>query len=117
MPKVTIILRRPPYGDINAAEALRHALGAITTGYEVNLIMVDGGVLTAKKGHKEEETGFTNLENTLKDCLDMGIKTYADKVSMKENYLDLSMIIDGIEILNSHEVSEIVKESDKVMIF
>lgn len=117
MASVSIILRRPPYGDINAAEALRHALGGVTSGNDVNLIMVDGGVFTAKRGQIEEGTGFTNLEATLKDCIDMGIKVYIDKVSMKENYLDPEMIIDGCSIVNSHEISSIVKESDKTMIF
>lgn len=117
MPQVSIILRRPPYGDINAAEALRHALGGVTSGYDVSLIMVDGGVFTAKKEQKDEDTGFTNLENTLKDCIDMGVKVYVDKASMKENYLDPEMLVDGVHVVNSHEIANVVKESDKVMIF
>ncbi len=117
MPKISIILRRAPYGDIGAAEALRHALGGITSGYDVNLIMVDGGVFTAKKGQFEEGTGYTNIENTLKDCIEMGIKVYLEKGSMKENYLDPEMTLNGINIVNGHEIAEIIKESDKVMIF
>jgi hypothetical protein len=73
MANVAMILKRSPYGDINAAEAVRHALGAVSFEISVNLILVDGGVLLAKKGQDDSGTGFTNLEATLKDCLDMGV--------------------------------------------
>ena len=51
MSKIAMILRRAPYGDINAAEAVRHALGAVSDDIEVSLILVDGGVAC------EERTG------------------------------------------------------------
>ena len=78
MSKIAMILRRAPYGDINAAEAVRHALGAVSDDIEVSLILVDGGVLLARKGQDDTGTGFTNLETTLKDCTEMGVEVFAD---------------------------------------
>ncbi len=50
MGSISIILRRPPYGTVDAPEAIRHALGGITEDMAVRLILVDGGVTAAKKG-------------------------------------------------------------------
>ena len=41
MESIAMVLRKPPYGDINAAEAVRHALGAFNNEEKVSLIMVD----------------------------------------------------------------------------
>lgn len=117
MNKVAMILRKAPYGDINAAEAIRHSLGGVADGLNIVLLLVDGGVLTAKKGQSEVGTGFTNLETALKDCLEMGVEVYADKSSLKEQYLDLEDLIDGVKVVNSHEIAGIIKESDVTMIF
>lgn len=45
MSKIAMILRRSPYGDINAAEAVRHAMGGAADELAVSLVLVDGGVL------------------------------------------------------------------------
>ena len=55
MGNIAMILKRSPYGDINAAEAVRHALGAVSFEMSVDLILLDGGVLLAKKGRTMPE--------------------------------------------------------------
>jgi tRNA 2-thiouridine synthesizing protein D len=117
MAKIAIILKRSPYGDINAAEAVRHALGAIAGELSTDLILVDGGVLLAKKGQDDSGTGFTNLEGALKDCLDMGVAVYADTLSMKAQHMDPKDLVDGAKAVGSKEISGLVKEAKTTMIF
>jgi sulfur relay (sulfurtransferase) DsrF/TusC family protein len=117
MGKIAIILRKSPYGDINAAEAVRHAMGGIADELEISLILLDGGVLLAKKGHDITNTGFTNLEGALTDCIGMGIEVLADKASVREQHLDAADIVDGIKIVNSSDIAEMIKEAGTTMIF
>ncbi|MBI5188022.1 MAG: DsrE family protein [Nitrospirae bacterium] len=117
MGKIAMILRRSPYGDINAAEAVRHAMGGVTSELEVILIMVDGGVLLAREGQDESGTGFTNLGVALKDCIEMGVEVYADKLSLKEQHIDTEELIEGVKIANGAEIAEMVKEAKTTMIF
>lgn len=117
MGRTAMILRRSPYGDINAAEAVRHAMGGAADELGIDLILVDSGVLLAKKGQDDTGTGFTNLGSTLKDCIDMGVSVYADKSSVREQYVEAQDIIDGVKIVNGTEISELVKEAEQTMIF
>jgi tRNA 2-thiouridine synthesizing protein D len=117
MGKIAMLLKRSPYGDINAAEAVRHALGAVSSELSVDLVLVDGGVLLAKKGQDDAGTGFTNLEGALKDCLDMGVAVYADGPSLNTQRVEPGDLVDGIKAVSSKEIAGLVKEAKTTMIF
>jgi len=117
MSKVAMILRKPPYGDINAAEALRHVMGGIDAELDISLILIDGGVLLAKKGQDQSGSGFTNLGKTLQVCINMETKVHADKSSINEQHLELTDIVDGVKIVNSSEIAEIMKATETTIIF
>lgn len=117
MGRITMILRRSPYGDINAAEAVRHAMGGVADERAVDLILVDGGVLLAKKGQNEAGTGFTNLGNALVDCIGMGVQVYAEKPSLRDNCIETADLVDGVKIVNGAEIAELVRSAGTTMIF
>ncbi len=117
MSNVAMILKRSPYGDINAAEAVRHALGAVSFEMSVDLILVDSGVLLAKKGQDDAGTGFTNLEGTLKDCLEMGVSVYADVASLKAQHVASNDLVVNVKLVGSKEIAGLLKDAKATMIF
>lgn len=117
MKMISIILRKPPYGAIEAAEAVRHALGAVSDDISVKLILVDSGVLLARHSQDVGSSGFTDLGETLKDCIEMGVSVYADRVSLSEYRLDGADIMDGIITASGSEISEMLVDSHAVMIY
>jgi predicted peroxiredoxin len=117
MANIAMILKRSPYGDINAAEAVRHALGAVSFEIGVDLILVAGGVLLAKKGQDDTGTGFTNLEGTLKDCLEMGVAVYADLASLKAQGIATNDLVENVKLIGTKEIAGLVKEAKSTMIF
>lgn len=117
MKRVAMILRRPPYGDMNAAEAVRHAMGGIADDLGTDLVLVDGGVLLAKRGHDDRDTGFTNLGAVLRDCIEMGVMVYADKASLREQHLESADIVDGVKIVSAVEIAGLLEEARTTMIF
>lgn len=114
---VSIILRRPPYGTVDASEAIRHALGGVTEDVGVKLVLVDGGVNAARKGQYVSGTLYSSIEEGIKDCINMGVEVYVDKASLKEEYVEPDRLVDGVKIVNSHEIAEIVKTADLTIIF
>jgi len=117
MEKVAVILKRSPYGDINAAEAVRHAMGGVGAEFAVSLVLVDGGVLLAKKGQDGTGTGFTNLGETLRDCIEMGVEVFADKGSIREQHLETEDIVDKVKIENTIQIAELIQEAKTTLIF
>lgn len=117
MADIAIILKRVPYGDINAARAVRHALGAVSSEMGVDLILMDGGVFLAKKGQDNTGTGFTNLEGALKDCLDMGVSVYADVASLKAQRVASSDVVENVKLVGVKEIAKLLKEAKTTMIF
>lgn len=117
MGKIAMILRKPPYGDINAAEAVRHALGAVSGDIAVSLILVDGGVQLARKNQDDTGTGFTNLESTLKDCNEMGVEVFADNLSLIEYGVKEDDRVEGVRAADISEIAAIIKSCDTTMIF
>ncbi len=117
MGDISIILRRPPYGTVDASEAIRHALGGVVEDIAVKLILVDGGVNAARKNQDTSDTEYMNAGEGIRDCIDMGVDVYADKVSLRDSHLEADEIEDGVVIASSHEIAELVKESDTTIIF
>ena len=117
MESIGIILRRSPYGTVDASEAIRHALGGITEDMSVRLILVDGGVNTARKDQITSGTEYLNAEEGIRDCIDMGAVVYADRASLKEASLENEDLIDGVVIATNSEISGIIAETDTIMIF
>lgn len=115
--KIVIIQRRPPYGDIGAAEALRHAIGAKAEDIDVALILVDSGVLLLKEAQQTGSTGFMNLGEALRDCIEMSVEVYAERQSLIENHIDPHKLLGGITVINSSETSDMVSEADATIIF
>jgi predicted peroxiredoxin len=117
MASISIILRRPPYGTVDASEALRHALGGATNDMEVKLLLVDGGVHTARKDQDVSQTEYLNAGEGIQDCIDMGVAVYADGSSLKREQVDTDRLLDGVTISNGAEIADIISKTDTTMIF
>ena len=117
MGSISIILRRPPYGTVDASEALRHALGGVTNDMEVKLLLVGGGVQAARKGQDASQTEYLNAGEGIQDCIDMGVAVYADDASLKREQVGTDSLIEGVTVASSAEIADIVGKTDTTMIF
>jgi sulfur relay (sulfurtransferase) DsrF/TusC family protein len=117
MDQVSILLRKPPYGCADASEAIRHALGGDANDVSVNLILLDGGVNTARKDQNIEGTKYASMESGISDCIDFGVIVYADKDSLNAQNLPESDLIAGIKVAGPKEIAELLKASYLTLIF
>jgi sulfur relay (sulfurtransferase) DsrF/TusC family protein len=117
MGSISIILRRPPYGTVEASEAIRHALGGVTDDMEVKLFLVDGGVHAARKGQDVSQTKYLNAGDGIQDCIDMGVAVYADEASLKREQISNDCLIESVTISNGAEIADIIGKTDTTMIF
>ena len=114
---ISIILRKSPYGTVDAAEAVRHALGGITEEMKTHLVLVDGGVNAARRGQDLASTGYASIEEGIGDCIDMGITVAVDRESVVLSGMLPQDLVEGVNILSRPEIAELIKEADTTMIF
>jgi len=117
MENIGIILRRPPYGSVDASKAIRHALGGVTNDMNVKLLLVDKGVHSAQKGQAISSTEHQSIEEGIKDCIDMGVEVYVDRVSLRDEGLEPQELIEGVNVIGGSEMAEILSSTDVTMIF
>jgi len=96
---------------------VRHALGAVSSEMGVDLILVDGGVLLAKKGQNDKGTGFTNLEVALKDCIDMGVSVYADVASLKAKGVASNDLVENVKLIGAKDIAYLMRGAQATMLF
>ena len=116
MDKLLVILRKSPYGTVDAAEAVRHAGAASGFDYKSMLYLIDSGVYSAKKNQDAGNTGFTGLGESL-ELLSDEMEIYVDKDSLNEYGLKEDNLIDGIKIDNGDVLKQALKDSQTVMIY
>ncbi len=117
MAGISIILRKPPYGSIEAPEAVRHALGAATQNLEARLILLDGGIQAARKEQDISDTAYLSVENGIRDCIDMGAEVCTDEASLKQEHLSADDIVEGVAVKSGPEIAKVIADSNTVMIF
>lgn len=67
-----VLVDRGPYGSIQPAEALRHALGALGKGWDVILALTGDGVLTALAGQSPPAGEWVSLSQAVADFIEAG---------------------------------------------
>jgi sulfur relay (sulfurtransferase) DsrF/TusC family protein len=117
MDNVCIILRKPPYGSVDSAEALRHALGGVTNNLKVSLVLLDAGVHVARAAQDPSGTEYDSLAEGIGDCMDMDVAVYADRDSVAHEGLAESVLVEGVKIIGRSELSGLIKGSDQTMVF
>ena len=67
--RMTIVVRRPPYGTIDAAEAIRHAGGGLSFQVPTTLLLMEDGVFMARRDQRPEAVGYLSLSRALEEYL------------------------------------------------
>lgn len=116
MRSLLVILRKPPYGTVDAAEAVRHAGGAGNFDYRSTLYMIDGGVCTARKNQEAGDTGFSGLGESL-ELLSDEMDIYVCRQSLNDWGIGEGDLIDGIKIDDGGALKKALQNAQAVMIF
>lgn len=115
---LAIIITRPPFGAIHAAEAIRLANGAVSYGHEVEIILLGDGVYAAKKGQKAEGAGWTSLSPLLEKLASSGrAKVLVDNASASARGIGLNDLAVGAELMDSSGISSAIANAGRSTVF
>lgn len=122
---ILIIVRQGPYSSFQAAEALRHANGALSLGWRPVIVLVDDGVYLAKEGQDPGQSPWLSLGGTFDEIIARGLyerkddpaEFYVEDRSLQERGLQMDDLVEGLEPVHSEKVSELMARHRLQLIF
>jgi sulfur relay (sulfurtransferase) complex TusBCD TusD component (DsrE family) len=109
-----------PYGSIQPAEALRHALGALGKGWEVVLVLTEDAVLTALPGQSPPAGEWTCLGEALAQFVREGngrATVLVEEQALETRGLRASDLIQGTRMSSLEEITGALARCDRTLIF
>lgn len=117
METLCIILRRAPYGTVDASEAIRHALGGAVEELSVRLVLLGSGANAARKLQDTEGTEYESIASSIEDCIDLDIEVYTDRASIDGEGMDEDALLSGIRVVETDVLAGLIRDSDQTMVF
>ncbi len=118
---VCLIIRKAPYGKINAAEAVRHVNGALASGLEPSVILMGDGVYLARNDQQAAKAGWTSLSDALSQVPTAkgGEKArfYVHQESLADRGVDPHDLMDQFKVVSSQETAALIASCPKVLLF
>lgn len=119
--KFMYLNRKAPYGTIYALESLEVVLIGAAFEQEVNLVFIDDGVYQLKKNQSTSVSsgiGVKDFSKTYRALEDYDIdKLYVDQDSMAARGLTEDDFIVPVQVLNSAQLGELMKQQDVIYSF
>ncbi|OGB93696.1 MAG: hypothetical protein A3H39_18305 [candidate division NC10 bacterium RIFCSPLOWO2_02_FULL_66_22] len=119
--QLCILIHRPPYGGIHAAEAVRHLNGAAAQGLEATAILVGDGVYVARTGQDPGATGWTALSPALEEAVGGAAagspRLLVDEASLQSRGLHVASLIPGATVADEQAVADALAQARWVMVY
>ncbi len=113
-----VLIRRPPYGQIHAAEAVRHVGGALAEGIQTSVVFIDDGVYVLRDGQNMGDTAWTPLAPALLKALAKGARLFVHTPSAHtRGLLQDEHFVGGIEAIDDEGLARVLTASDAVMVY
>jgi sulfur relay (sulfurtransferase) DsrF/TusC family protein len=113
-----IILRRAPYGRLDAGEAIRHLNGAVAQGLDARLLLMDDGVHLARAG-QAPPPGWTGLSSALEDALKRGAgdAVFVHQPSLETRGLRDVDLVHGCRVVDDEASATLLANADASLIY
>lgn len=115
-----VVVDRAPYGSIQPAEALRHALAAVGKGWEVVLAFLGDSVLTALPGQSPPPEEWMSLSQVVVDLVEAGngkATVLVEEGALHARGLNACDLVQGTRQAPLGEIATALARCDRTLIF
>ena len=115
-----LVLDDGPYGSINPAEAIRHAMGALGKGWGAVLAFMGDSVYTLLPGQSPPGGEWLSLSEAVGGFVEAGdgrARVLADRPSLDSRGLAAGDLIPGARLVSREEIANAMVECDRVLVF
>ncbi|MFQ5829719.1 MAG: DsrE family protein [Candidatus Methylomirabilia bacterium] len=121
MPRsLCVLVDHPPYGCLRAAEAIRHARGAVGKGWEVVLALAGDGVYTLLSGQTPRAGEWISLSEAVAELIGEGkerASVLVEDRSLVARGLSANDLIQGVRPVSLDEIAGAMAGCDRTLIF
>jgi sulfur relay (sulfurtransferase) DsrF/TusC family protein len=121
MPRLLcLVLDHGPYGSINPAEAIRHAMGALGKGWGADLAFMGDSVYALLPGQSGPAGEWLSLSEAVAGFVKAGegrAQILADRLSLDGRGLVAADLIPGARSVSCEEIANATVECDRVLLF
>ena len=120
MIKVIVEISHPPFGHENTFAGLYVATASLSKGMDVTVILRGDGVYAGRKGQDAplQHINLPPTEEQVQDILELAGRVVADKNAMDMRGITPEELIDGVEILETNDIHDIIlNHGEKVVAF
>ena len=116
MEKVIVLLRKAPYGSIYTAEAFRTIMGIAVFEMDICVVFADDGVYSLVKDQNPEKLDMKPLGDGFPMLKEFNVNRFVvHDESLSERGLVPEDLVMEVEMANSSQISEIIKEYGRVL--
>ncbi len=125
--RMTIVVRRPPYGTIDAAEAIRHAGGGLSFQVPTTLLLMEDGVFMARRDQRPEVVGYLSLSRALEEYLarrgkgrdggEIAGQVVVHGPSLNERGLAPEDLIPGVKVVQEAETARMLADGGWTLVY
>ena len=115
-----VLVDRSPYGSIQSAEALRHALAAVGKGWEVVLALTGDAILTALPGQSPRAGEWTCLGEAVAEFIKGGdgrATVLVEEGALAAWGIRAGDLIQGIRPASLPEIAGALTRCERVLVF
>lgn len=115
-----VLVSRPPYGTLEPAEAIRHARGALSKGWEVVLAFMGESVATLVPGQSPPAGEWVSLSEALADLIGEGedrVQLLAEEEPLRALGLSLTELIPGVQAATHDDIARTLARCERVLVF
>ncbi len=118
MEKVVVILRKAPYGSVYTAEAFRTIMGIAVFEMDICVVFVDDGVYSLIKDQNPEKLDMKPLGDGFPMLKEFNVNRFVvHDESLSERGLTADDLVLEVEMANSSQISEIIKDYGRILPF
>jgi predicted peroxiredoxin len=120
MKSIIMELTHPPFGRENTYAALFVGSASVSMGVEVTILLRGEGIYVGLKGQDDPQMRISlpSTEKQVRDFIDLGGRVVVDQRSLADRGLSVDELIEGLEILDSTAVTDLILDKgDQIMVF
>jgi len=115
MTQIVVEISKPPFGHENTFAGLYVALGSLTKGHDVTVILRGDGVYNGRSGQNkpQENINLPPTEQQVQDIIDLDGRVVADRSALETRGIDELELMEGIEVVDIQEIHDIMLDYGK----